>query len=426
MFMCNTSLRGDMAKRIMFSILPSVASTAQIIGTGGVVDYRALAVACNGRHDIIKYGTRACVHETCYYQGTEPRKEEIKALVKDEKYAAAIQIAVDLFSQHEKWNNSYGGKAWEAIARSVQRLVISDAQLKNIRNGPSGNRIPETEIDIMKTIVMELNIFDGLSHNTDIVMRNLVDLEHAEYNEKHPVRDDNEARVRANLRNTNMSDIKNMMDSKELVNPVDVFNEIEGILRQNGDTLIFKDWIDRIHKDPAYRTINHSLREEKFWIRYRKSSLAYKVCIQKFWEILMTETAALQELMVGKPVYDANAAETHKAQAIHAVSSLKNSVSNLEQMILNTANEFEPPLNGQPKGAIQIKAAALNSKLYSLRVEINNHDANYNDLWREVVVHKSKEPQALIDVHNKIGQKIASILSLTESEGKEAGQALPI
>lgn len=426
MFMCNTSLRGDMAKRIMFSILPSVASTAQVIGTGGVVDYRALSVACNGRHDIIKYGTRACMHETCYYQADDPRKEEIKRLVKDDKFAEAIQIAVDLFSVHSKWNNSYGGKAWEAIARSVQRLIVSDAQLKNLRNGPSTTRAPETEAEIMKTIVMELNIFDGLSHNTDIVMRNLVDLEHADYNEKFPARGDAEARTRQIMRNTNMSDIKNMMDSKELVNPVDVFNQIEAVLIQNGDAIIFKDWINRLRKDRTYNLINQNLTEEKFWIRYRKTIMPHKVFIQKYWDTLKTETAALQELMVGKVSYDVGTAEGHKVDVVTAISSLTASVSNLEQTILNVANEFEPPEHNKPKGAIQIKAAALNTKLYSIRSEIHNNEAYYKDLWREVVIHKSKEPQALIEFHDKIGQKIAAILTLTELEGKETSQPLPI
>ena len=49
-------IKSDMAKRIMFSILPHVADKTQIHMTGGVVDYNALAYAVSGRKDIIKYG----------------------------------------------------------------------------------------------------------------------------------------------------------------------------------------------------------------------------------------------------------------------------------------------------------------------------------------------------------------------------------
>ncbi|HEY5268546.1 MAG TPA: hypothetical protein VII94_05460 [Candidatus Saccharimonadales bacterium] len=426
MSMYNTGLRGDMAKRIMFSILPAVASTAQVIGTGGVIDYRALSVACNGRHDIIKYGCKACMQEIVFYQGDDPRKSTIKDLVKEDMWSEAIEIAVDLFSQHNKWNNSYGGKAWEAIARSIQNLIVFDAQLKNIRTSSPVDRLPETEVEVMKSIVMELNIFDGLSHNTDIVMRNLVELEHAEYNTKYPAKDDNEVRLRANIKHTNMSDIRNMMDSKELINPVDVFNQIENILVQNGDFIIFKDWIGQIRKDPSYRVVNTGIIEEKFWIRYRKSSLSYKLYISQYQDTLKKETSALQELMVGKPIFDNHAIDNHKSKTLDAVCSLKSSIANLETNVANLANEFEPVVVNRPKGSIQNKAISLNKKLYSLRKEISDNDAYYNDLWREVVIHKSKEPQALINFHNKILDNITAVLVLTEYDGQELSQAAPI
>ena len=51
------TIRSDMAKRIMYSILPSTVDPSQVVMSGGVVDYKALDAAVEGAADIIAFGT---------------------------------------------------------------------------------------------------------------------------------------------------------------------------------------------------------------------------------------------------------------------------------------------------------------------------------------------------------------------------------
>ncbi len=275
---CEATLRSDMAKRIMYSVIPSLAESGQAYGTGGVIDYNALKYAIEGRHDIIKYGIMACIKEMRHYgapakasgQSVRNMEAEAKMYLAEGKPHEALNLAVESFADQKGWEQSYGGKAWEAIARSLEKLLTYDEELKKIRSSP--NRNPEQEVEIMKMIVIELNVFDGLSHNTKSIMYNLVEQELTEERLKNP----GKGPYIYDSVTDEYNKIEKMMDSKELKNPMDVYRQIKPALTESGDIHKFKDWVNRLKGSPDFFKQNSAdLEDEFFRIRFRKEGGKY-------------------------------------------------------------------------------------------------------------------------------------------------------
>jgi hypothetical protein len=259
---CEASIRTDMAKRIMHSVLPAVADQDQVVTTKGVVDYTSQIAAAEGRHDIIKYGTRACLGEMVYYlwktedftpeEVEDARKksygdlpeynrklyEKGKDLEQNGDYKGAIDICVAGFGQYDHWNEAYGGKAWEKIAKTIQKLVELDKEYEIIRKDKFNPEKVDKEIEILNNIIIYMNVFDGLSHNTGSIMGKVIDQESQDlgYNSY----DENKK-------------VKKLMDSKELKEPVHVYRAIEKILQEGSDIYRYKDWTGKLRAHPEYK-----------------------------------------------------------------------------------------------------------------------------------------------------------------------------
>lgn len=296
------SLRSDMVNRIMHSVLPAVADKTQVSTTGGVVDYNSLDAAVYGRKDVIKYGTRACIKELDYYKpdsnlGDQTRKDAQKYL--DSKdYTSALKECVKAFSDiyDEAWHDNYGGLAWERIAKSLLRLSILDTNLKEVVASKSRNpNAMEEEINIKKQILLELNVFDGLSHNTASIMENLVNEEmkdlkafNPELKEKN-LKSLNEGGL--DLSQIEMKKIKKLMDSKEIADPFQVFKQIENDIKGTGEGLRYKEWIQKIKSRPEY-SIDKSdeVSSELFLVDFRRTAA------NRFHQLNRTLTIASNEI----------------------------------------------------------------------------------------------------------------------------------
>ena len=256
--LCEAGLREDMAKRIMYSILPSLTGKTQAHQTGGVIDYNVLKSAIDGRHNIIKYGTQACVEElrTYGYSGSDTlleQKQKIYAHALEATnaghYEDAIEYAIQAFADYTAWQEDYGGKAWEQIAKTVQEIINLDQDLSLVRRKGKGI---EAEVPIMQKLIMAMNVFDGLSHNTSSIMRNLVEQESKELD---PQKLDPQGSYIG--RQKRFLEIQQMMDAKELQNPLDVFKQIEPTLVESGDIYRVKDWATKLREQPGYRKQTH-------------------------------------------------------------------------------------------------------------------------------------------------------------------------
>lgn len=272
-------LRADMAKRIMYSILPGVASPTQTMATQGVVDYKALKAAVEGRKDIIKYGVNAAVKELRHYEGDLSVAElgAPAALAKGKPYhlarayanqgdnEKAMDIAIKMFGDKEAWPPAHGGEAWLAIAKTVKSIVVLDKNLEDVRASRGTDPgYMDKELTIMQQLIIAMNVFDGLSHNTASILSNMVEEEALVM---HPGASTPELN---DLTSKEFQTIQHMMDAKELRNPTQVFREIEPALVGSGDINRYKDWVSLLHRDPTYRAHDPNLDNEKFLIRFRK------------------------------------------------------------------------------------------------------------------------------------------------------------
>jgi len=198
--LCLASLESDMAKRIMFSAIPSVAPIDEVALTKGIVDYKALDAAIEGRKDMLKYGTEACLNEFQYFNDNKIRKlvgdklikikEEKSNLLKtiekfynEENFVQALTLMFHNFMKVDSWNQSFGGLAWGKIAETLLRIASLDKTLAFVQEYKKkgyheSKEAVDAEIKIKRDIITYMNVFDGLAHNTASVMENLVELEH--------------------------------------------------------------------------------------------------------------------------------------------------------------------------------------------------------------------------------------------------------
>lgn len=264
-------IRDDMAQRIMHSILPAVADPLQISQTEGVVDYNSLKAAADGRKKIIEYGTRAAVEEL---ENSSDPIGHLKAteFLQAGKLEEAMDAAIKLYDNDDLWMTGYGGKLWGDISRSLRQLIRLDKTLEAMKLSPQ--RDHQKEVQIMRDIVVEMNVFDGLSHNSNSIMSNLVDLE-TEHKSKN--REDKPSVLNKidhrNLSREEFHRVKRLMDSKEIDDPVQVFKLIEEDLKESGNINKYKDWVSKIRRKDTFRKTDPELMNKLFVIFLRKAVL---------------------------------------------------------------------------------------------------------------------------------------------------------
>ena len=139
---CDADIKHEMAKRIMYSIIPSLAIPTEIYHTSGIVDYKALKAATEGLDDLVRYGVRAVLNE---------------------------------------------------LRHARERLEYTLKPINVFEKDHTGSFGP------------------------------------GKFNK-----------------------IKRLMDAKELIDPIDVYKEVEDILTESGDIHSFKDWTTKIRNDKRY------------------------------------------------------------------------------------------------------------------------------------------------------------------------------
>ena len=257
------TIRSDMAKRIMYSILPSTVDPSQVVMSGGVVDYKALDAAVEGAADIIAFGTLSVADELRYYREYNPVLTELRSDFRDKfkqnrvgknkfnassninpEYEKLLSLAIPAFADTKNWDDKYGGFAWEKTAKCLLQIYRLYYNLQILQKEQLEKYNPDNLdkiTNIKKQLVMQMNIFDGLSHNSGTILERIV------YNE-----DDFLSRQEPEIpEESELSKIRRMMDSKELDNTKLVYKEIEESLKGSGD----------IHR---YKDYNHKIRDKEY------------------------------------------------------------------------------------------------------------------------------------------------------------------
>lgn len=299
LMVCEATIRSDMAKRIMHSILPSIGDindpswASRISSTKGVIDYNSLAAAAEGRHDIIKYGTLACVEEVRHYNNRKYNTpNDIYTLslkyAKEGNFKDAIDICINSFDDKENWANAYGGEAWLKIAKTIKNLIDLNDKLKSLDKYKSNEKFQwqgksdpyavDAKINILNDIIIQLNIFDGLAHNTGSIIPKLIREESNEINNKaqtpyyNQFGEPNENAAYDYAKEHLLT--TKLMDSKEFEDAAHVYKYIEPTLKETGDIHRWKDWTGKLTSKPGYNvdpeTQHHNLVKVKLYKAIKK------------------------------------------------------------------------------------------------------------------------------------------------------------
>jgi hypothetical protein len=301
------SLETDMAKRIMLSIIPAVMtqterSSTMIDPKYWGLDYKALRSAVMGAKELIRYGALICVDELKHYgdpildakhqMGFTPVRTKanehlvdcakfvrnVQNILEEGNYKEALGLCYEGFSDtkarkiHDDyfaspWASAYGGAAWAKIAQTLYQIAVKWDELQALKEpGNKDEDKLDKEIQLMKDIVVSMNVFDGLAHNTGDVMPKLIDKEL----EKTPFNWSDGGEYIASPAKYKRNVLK-LMDSKELEDPIEVYKEVEHIIGTTPYKNTFNDWIKRIVNHPGYNASTEEDRNAKIdLIRVRK------------------------------------------------------------------------------------------------------------------------------------------------------------
>src|SRR5258708_595806 len=413
--LCNfyktATLEEDMAKRIMLSVIPAMMGKTEKYHSGGF-DYKALKSASNGAKDLVKYGTRACVGEMAHYgAGIEAEyndlrdtrlsnldeeqfkhfveiknkrnsiadvKDNVQRLSKSGQYKEVLKLCTQYFNDVPAWDSSYGGVAWAKISDTLYKLEEKREILQMVREEATGPQPSSKtdyialEIETMKEIIVLMNVFDGLAHNTGSVMPKVVDEELSEYRKlkKHDNYDhDDEYDVENSefARKRYQKRIQNLMDVKEIDDPLTAYKEVQDIIEQPQNKHLFGDWVTKIKSSPEYQNAK-SLKDKKdelAIIRARKIFNQHLESISKEVDIIsstkdtiLNTTDKSSKKMLFKKIYT-------------ALNQIKQFIYNIREKIDSIKKAYPKLGNNMYNLAGVIASAGLSEFLAKL---INNID----------------------------------------------------
>jgi hypothetical protein len=234
------------------------------------IDFRALQSAVRGSKDLVKYGTLACAEELQFYQKYEVNyAHQVKRLAEQGNYIEALNLSERIFLDIKHWSEGYGREPWAKIANILKQIEEKREFLDMIKDEKASGKEPPSnyeklEIETMKEIIVLMNVFDGLAHNSGNIMPKLMS---EEIRELTPETYDPKM----------MERVQKMMDAKELHNPIDVYREIQHIIDQPMYKSTFGDWIGRIRQNPEYH-----VRQDPFARRNELKRISLKKNIITF------------------------------------------------------------------------------------------------------------------------------------------------
>lgn len=227
MLISQGSVRGNLAKRIFFSLLQHLVpenEKAILHLTEGVVDYQAMKQIIPGAKEMIRYGTAACVKET-YHWDDSTVTEQIEILYQSGNIEKTLRALIDLFSK--KWRLGFGGTAWKQIAETLLQIHL---QLEGFQH----SKDEKTKINHLKQITISINVLDGLAHNFGSILDKIIQEEKKEFSSSN-------------------QEVDRLMNAKQLKDPNEVLQEILPILERETDApLTMKDWMSRARQQIKY------------------------------------------------------------------------------------------------------------------------------------------------------------------------------
>jgi hypothetical protein len=415
--LCYAGLQEDMAQRIMFSTLPYLANPAQVALTEGVVDVNALKAAVEGRKNIIKYGVIAVLGELEHYReaftntGVKGKKSEpyirCRNAIVNNKFSAAMDIAIDAFKDSESWYTQYGGRPWEMIARAIRQIARLDYSLDELRSKPRSQENDKQEVQLMRDLIVEMNVFDGLAHNSDSILNNLAELE---ANALVPASKPMERKKRYK---ENYIQLKRLMDAKELNSPVEVFKLIQDTLIGSGDINKFKDWVTKMRSHQEFRQTDPKLTEKLFLIYMRKAFLTTRGEMNSGRDTLAKHIGKLEQKWDSQDFY----AMLHDLQiTINSVDILKSQleIGEFQDEFIKQYQDLPTETVLKYLDPIKDKIVHIGDELYARVNRLESLQANEDQFMRAPYANDPAKNPDLISIPTKainISKEVLSFLN---------------
>lgn len=351
--LCKADLKHDMVKRVMYSLIQATAPV-YIGGTSpdGVWDYKAQDYAIEGVGDIVKYGTAICVDEMRNLPTMTRNDSDLsvyinaKKLLDSKDYENCLDILIEGFKSPKWGKGGYGGKPWVTITETIKKLNYlnnefkrNSEDMKKKQSEQDRDKMLDADTELKKQILIYLNVFDGLSHNSGSVLEKLIEKEHLDKYPKLPY-------------GQTLKDITRIMDSKNLKDPKNTFK----IVKDHIETPIqYKEWMNRLDKKHS-DSEKDELDLEMVLIRLsRDSSLISKIEELNIHEgqrtdlLFLKDLKKFNEMKQGKKydIYQGEASdliakyndilEFNQVELRHIYKTINNSISNKNNGLLLSA-----------------------------------------------------------------------------------------
>jgi hypothetical protein len=290
------SIRGNMAKRILFSLLSHLVpagETARIAHTRGAVDYNALKQMVPGAKELLEYGTRVAVDEAQLLGFPE----------------TIPTVSYDLFDKLIEFFNGpgqssfMGGKNWARITSTLKSIKEHLDAAMVAKDNPD---TAEEYINQLMQMTAYVNVLDGLAHNSGSFIDKVIDFENSDVQNR---------AIRNNEKVPDSPDydnLKRLMDAKELSDPDDVLQEILPTLEHESDApLTMKDWISRARRRKSEYQGSVEEREDKLKKIRLKKQLIQSLSSQGIPEIkakmeswkLLPDNRLLEKIIDNKDIF---------------------------------------------------------------------------------------------------------------------------
>ena len=332
-FYKRASLLSDMAHRIMFSLSPP-----------GEFNITAARWAAAGSKDMIIYATKSCLDEIEYYgigrSGTheaikikkllkhyEPAIKLNKTLTKENYniYNEILKLCLISFKHKAGWSSTiYGGPAWEKIAKTTLELLLLYIDWR------STTKDTIEEETIIKKLLIKMNLFDGLIHNTSSIYNNMIKLEHHD-TEGVPKSIEDQENITKKFKK--LMEMRNISEAYE---PAMTYKSIKDIL---SPTVPHQDTIQKIVTDPEYFQ-KHNLDQFSKDITSIKELIGsdyHLIDVETLVESVSASTECINnsKLIFNTYLKDEKTISLHKFKIIEQLKKIDNNINSLKDSMLN-------------------------------------------------------------------------------------------
>jgi len=343
------NLASDVANRILFPL-----------SSRETFDFVAGRIVANGAINLLYFGIKAVTDELQHYEGYY---EEILPSDRPNKlnidtYIGSFKSATEMFLDLKNWAQSYGGEAWGKISKTL--LEIAENYKKYIRAEKYGIE----EEQAIRKLIIYMNKFDGLAHNTGSIYNKLL---------SHEIEDIGWNRAGGSpYYLDNLNAIENMRDMTESENVSDIIRYVAPYLNTE---LPFKDLLSKTRGSDEYHPYDPKRIETHIQtVKVRKNiKMALEKCSRGIYKYIECLNRRMEELSNIIKLNNNSSWQTHQTASdiVNLVEAINSMIDYWIYITLNPT-DYLKSISGEIAKKINKPAADLSNKYEAMIKKINS------------------------------------------------------